>query len=251
MFRSFACTAAIALTCAVGSAEANVLNFSKSNGTHSASATFAFSNNGGQKQLNITLTNTMTTNSGPNWLTGLFFDIAGAPTLNTNAVTGDLITLNGTTQTAYNAHTPAQMWAFRDDIDGALSGQQYGLGACGFGVFGPSDMIQPGGPHPQPNGTPGGILADIAGLSVPPGHQGKPFALGSLSFTFLLDNSFDVNNASVDNVAFVFGSSFGEVVLNGDGPPPPPPVVPVPMALPMAVAGLAGVAIYRRRATKN
>jgi hypothetical protein len=251
MFRTSVCLAAAAIACAVGQAEANTITINGSNGAQSASATFAFSNSGGQNKVDITLTNTMTANSNPGWLTGLFFDIAGAPTLTADAVAASMITLNGTTQTAYNDHTIGQFWAFRDGVNagGPLNGQQYGLGCAGFGIFGPSDMIQGGGPNPQPDGSDGGIVGNFAGVSVPGGHEGRPLALGSVSFSFLLDSNFDVNNGVVDNVAFVFGTSLSEVVINGDGPPPP--MVPVPMALPMAVAGLVGVGIYRRRSTKN
>jgi hypothetical protein len=249
MLRTPVCLAAVAIACAAGQVEANTITINGSNGAKSASASFAFSNSGGQNQVQITLTNTMTANSNPGWLCGLFFDIAGAPTLTADSVAASMITLNGTTQTAYNDHTIGQFWAYRDGVNagGPLNGQQYGLGCAGFGIFGPSDMIEGGGPNPQPDGSDGGIIGDFAGVTVPGGHQGRPLALGAVTFNFLLDDSFDVDNASVDNVAFVFGTSLTEVVVPGD---PPPPLVPVPMALPMAVAGLAGVAVYRRRATK-
>lgn len=239
--------AALAVACAVGQADANTITISKTNGSQSASAEFAFSNNGGQNQLELTLTNTMTSNSNPGWLCGLFFDIAGSPTLSAPTAASSMITLTGTTQNAYSDHTIDQFWAYRGDISGALSGQQYGLGAAGFGVFGPGDMITGGGPNPQPDGSDGGIIGNFAGVTVPPGHQGRPLALGSITFTFLLDSTFDVDNASVDNIAFVFGTSFSEIILNGEEPP----IIPVPMAMPMAVAGLVGVVVARRRIVKN
>src|SRR5688572_21448591 len=120
MIRSI--VAALALSCAAGQVSANVVNISSSNGVQSASASFAFSNSGGQNRLDITLTNTMTTNGGPQWLTGLFFDIAGAPELTNADAVGSMISLNGTTQTPYNTVTASHFWAFRDDLSGTLQG---------------------------------------------------------------------------------------------------------------------------------
>ena len=96
-------------------------------------------------------------------------------------------------------------------------------------------MLQSGGPPPQPGGTDGGIVPSFVGVTVPPGHFGRPFALGSLTFHFDLDMEFNFANASVENVSFVFGTGFDEVVLT-----------PLPAALPMGLFGLAGVVVLRR-----
>ncbi len=217
--------------------------FEVSNGTQSADALFTFSDDGGgSPTLQIVLTNTASNNDGPSWLTGLFFDLAGSPELNNGSAAGDMITLDGTTQTPWGGD-PSSMWAFDDDMSGELpfGDQQYGLGAAGFDVFGPSDLLEGGGPHPQPGGVDGGILPDIDGLTVP-GHHGDAFALGSLVFTFWLDDNFDIFSADVSNVAFAWGSGFNEIVLTSV-------VVPLPPAAALGLAGLGLVAIGRRRVT--
>ena len=246
-----------------GLAHADTLSFSESltNGTQSATALFTFDD--GNDTLTVTLSNTMTTNGGPQWLTGLFWNLAGAGGLNItllddldSRVDGhhSMITLSGTTQTDYSDADEGHFWAYRDDLssgdygsflDSAFGGttRQYGLGAAGFDVFGESDVLNfQGTPIPQPDGTDGGILADIAGLQVPGGHEGTPFALHSLEFTWDLDdagNDFMLSNfgdLAVTDIAFVFGTGFDEVVL-----------IPLPPAVWAGAVGLVGVVALRRR----
>jgi hypothetical protein len=230
--------AAVAFTC--GAAHAGtVQTFSGSSGDHSATASFEFIGN----QLHITLTNTMTSIDNPSWLTGLFFDIAGSPTINSGSADADLEYLGIFGWQDYNSHTASQMWAFDDNIGAGelpFGDQQYGLGAAGYDVFGPGDMLAPGGPGSQPNGIGGGILPDIAGLFVPPGHWYKPFAIGSVHFVLNLPNGF--GEAGISNVVFAFGSGFDEIYFPASGV-----VVPLPAALPMGLAGLAGLLVIRRR----
>ncbi|MEE9129646.1 MAG: XDD4 family exosortase-dependent surface protein [Phycisphaerales bacterium] len=250
-------TAAAMVTALAGNAYADELSFhfELSNGTQSASADFTFSDaGGGPVALNIVLTNTMTTNAGPNWLTGLFFNLAGpagSPTLNYVRLSADghMITLEGTTQSDFfydedenEPGLPGNFWAFRQDSDlpGELpfGDQQYGLGAAGLDVFGLADMLDqpPDSILPQPAGSDGGILADILGLEVPPGHEGRPFVLGSLGFDFLLPGVYDLDDLSVSDIAFIFGTGFEEVVL-----------IPLPLPVAMAGAGLIIVVCFRRR----
>ncbi len=223
-----------------GNAYADELSFhfELSNGTQSASADFTFSDAG---TLNIALTNTMTTNGGPNWLTGLFFNLAGSPTLGYQSTDGDMITLGGTTQTPYTDALPGNFWAYRGDLSGELpfGDQQYGLGAVGLDIFGFADILQPFGlgPLPQPDGTDGGILADIVGLEVPEGHEGVPFVLGFLEFVFELPVGFDLSQAGVSDPAFLFGTGFEETIL----------LIPLPLPVAMAGAGLMIVVCFRRR----
>jgi len=229
-------------------AVASTLSFSAGNGVQSASANFTFDQSAGT--LSIQLTNTMTTNAGPNWLTGLYFDLGGSPALGGAAATGDLVQFAGTNQMQYDQHTTGQFWAMRDDLSGSLpfGSMQYGLSSVGAGVFSVSDMIEPGGPHPQPAGVNGGIVADFAGVTVPTGHQnqGLPFVIGSATFTFLLPQGFDFNAAGVSNVAFHFGSGYDEIILSIPDLLVPE-VIPLPAPVFMTMIGLAGVAVLRRR----
>ncbi len=246
-----------------GLAHADTLSFSESlsNGTQSATASFTFDDTA--NTLSVVLKNTMTTNGGPQWLTGLFWNLAGADGLNITPhvadanlrVVGSMITLSGTTQTPYTEVDIGHYWAYRDDLssgdygsflDSAFGGttRQYGLGAAGFDVFGQSDILNfiDGAPIPQPDGTDGGILADITGLQVPGGHEGTPFALESLVFLYDLDdagNDFLLSNfgdLAVTDAAFVFGTGFDETVL-----------IPLPPAVWVGAIGLAGVVAVRRR----
>ncbi len=243
-------TAAGMVTALAGNAYADELSFdfALSNGTQSASANFTFSDaGGGPVTLNIVLTNTMTTNGGPNWLTGLFFNLAGSPTLNYQSTAGDMITLEGTTQSPYtypdgSPGLPANFWAFRQDPDlpGELpfGDQEYGLGAAGLDIFGLNDILDFPDAFllPQPAGSDGGILADIVGLEVPEGHEGRPFVLGSLEFVFELEGIYDLSQVGVSDIAFIFGTGFDEVVL-----------IPLPLPVAMAGAGLMIVVCFRRR----
>ena len=245
-----------------GTAQATEMSFyaSLSNGTQSATASFTFDDDA--DTLTVVLKNTMTTNGGPQWLTGLFWNLTGADGLNitpyaddaNSRVDGSMITLSGTTQDSYNTVDVGHFWAYRNDLssgdygsflDSAFGGttRQYGLGAAGFDVFGESDILNfQGAPAPQPDGTDGGILADIVGLQVPPGHEGTPFALDYLVFLFDLDdlgNDFDFSNfgdLAVTDASFVFGTGFDEAVL-----------IPLPPAVWVGAVGLVGVVTLRRR----
>jgi hypothetical protein len=153
---------------------------------------------------------------------------------------------NPDTASAYNTVTVDHFWGLNQSISGGslpFGDQQYGLGAAGFGVFAPSTILnlQAGGPLPQPDGSDGGILSgdllDAGTIDIPSGHTDRPMVDGGIWLTFDLGN-YDINQADelVSDVNFVFGTSFGEIVL-----------IPVPMALPVGLAGLIGVVMARRR----
>lgn len=250
-------TVAAVVTVLAGNAYADELSFhfELSNGTQSASADFTFSADDAAAPvtLRIELTNTMESNGGPNWLTGLFFNLADTPTLDFQTLDGQMITLDGTTPSDFFYDVgetmpgrPADFWAYRGTDQNEFSpgelpfgDQQYGLGAAGLDVFGLSDIL--GAPPsfilPQPAGADGGILtARLPGeLTVPEGHEGRPFVLGSLVFEFLLDD-FILSQAGVSDIAFIFGTGFDEVVL-----------IPLPLPVAMAGAGLMVVVCFRRR----
>ncbi len=78
-------------------------------------------------------------------------------------------------------------------------------------------------------------MPDIDGVTVPPGHYDRPFVLGSLLFHFELGD-FDIYSTNVDLLGFVFGTDFEEVIL-----------IPLPLALPMGIAGLVAVMVLRLR----
>ena len=192
----------------------------------------------------------MTTNGEPNWLTGLFFDITGSPELEDGIADpggiAEMVTFDKNGSQSYNAFQPGHFWGFRQDLAGDDGlhednddeddkselpfGQQYGLSAVGLeGLFEEDDMLLEDGP--PPGGVDGGILPG-SDAEVPPGQYGVPFVLGSLAFHFDLPEGDYV----VDNVEFLFGSGFGEVIL-----------IPLPLALPMGIAGLVALMVLRLR----
>lgn len=232
-------------------------------GTHAATAIFIFDDSGATTTLSIQLINDMSVTgegTNPQWLQGLFFDMAGSPTMSYLGLGGDgsddfndMIQLSpGATDTdpdpfvAYTDVTVDHFWGLRQDIAGGelpFGTQQYGLAAAGFGVFSEDDVLnlQATGPLPQLDGSDGGILSatllDSGSINLPDGHT-REMVDGGIWLTFDLgDYQFD--ESSISDVSFVFGTSFGEIVL-----------VPVPLALPMGLAGLAGIAACRRRLQK-
>ncbi len=146
------------------------LSTSLTNGTQAATANFIFDDSGGSTTLSIQLINDMTVTgegTNPQWLQGVFFDLAGSPTMSYVGMGGDgtddfndMIQLyDGATSSdpdtfsPYTDVTVDHFWGLRDDISGGelpFGDQQYGLGAAGFGVFGPGSLnYQAGGPDPQ------------------------------------------------------------------------------------------------------
>ncbi len=239
---------------AVATATASSISqtFSASQGNHSAEATFTFSDAGsGKTSLNIKLTNTMSSNTGPNWLTGLYFDLAGSPELTYQSATGDLVKFSGTTPNPYSDQLPGQYWAYNGAIQNGqlpFGSQQYGLSAVGAGVFNNDMMLEPGGPHPQPNGVDGGIVGDFSGVTVPNGHQnqGNAFLLGSIEFNFLIEGM-NYADGLAGSVAFHFGSGFDEVTFGSNGSGSDEIIlIPLPAPVLMGVVGLIGLVGVRR-----
>ncbi len=237
---------------------------SLTNGTQAATVNFIFDDSGASTTLSIQLVNDMTaTGSGtnPQWLQGVFFDLVGSPEMSYIGMGGDgtddfndMIQLSpGATSgdpdtfTSYTDVTVDHFWGLRDDISGGelpFGDQQYGLGAAGFGVF-PSGSLnyQAGGPDPQLDGSDGGIISanvlDNGTVNVPDGHT-REMVDGGIWLVFDLGD-YEFDEESVSDVTFVFGTDFGEVVL------PPGVAVPVPLALPLGLAGLVGLIACRRR----
>lgn len=233
---------------------------------HSARATFNFT----RGQLEITLTNTSTYaprsdgSRGPDsgnvsWLTGLFFNIEGGRITGGGSASGPMVWAErggGFTPLDQTQADPGAFWAFRDNLTPSDFGgfadlfgggeQQYGLGAAGFDIFGPHDILEPEGNHPGENNPPagsgGGILPGVQGLELPNGHRDRAYVDETIVFVFDFEFFDDEVIPVFSDVAFVWGTDLaqGLVVL-----------IPLPAALPMGLAGLAGVAFLRRRAVRR
>jgi hypothetical protein len=189
---------------------------------HAAQATFTFDNS--TNTVRVRIANTMSPahdSAGARDLSALFWNFSGAGTLgvtynNTpvpngpNANTWDATNVTSTTggdvnnPSGYNAE---QLWAFRNGLSGAPGGASYGLSAAGLGLFGPADMLQSGGPPPQPAGPDGAIISPT----------GNPFNGGSrpqfrsfVEFEFGVDHSFfpqDLASIGVNSIRAQFNTS--------------------------------------------
>jgi PEP-CTERM motif-containing protein len=187
----------------------------------------------------LTLTNTA---PGDVWdpahvLTGLFFDIAGDPTLTALSAT--------TCSTCVTNHTnpdPTDVggeWAFRHATDLAF-GANYGISSTGLGLFGPADVV--GSPNLAGPGSPGGVEYGITSANDNPstngGLSGVPLISNYVIFTFAgLPGNFDVN--TISNITWQYGTSLSEAVPE-----------PATLAL-FGPAALAAFVARRRRARRK
>lgn len=236
--------AAIALASA---ASADVVTFAYSGSLpsgHAAAATFTL--NDVSNTVTIRIENTISgANNGldSRALTGLFWDM----TTGALPFTGVSATHGGNVNNP-SGYTPAQTWAFSGGFSSASTpfGTQFGLGAAGFGAFGPSNMLAPGGPTPQPNGLDGGILSSTADTY--PGQNQNPMYRSFIQFVFSVNSAYfagGIHNIGIGNVGWQFGSDFQE---------PGIVVVPLPAGAWMGIAGLTGVmgmGVLRRRAFRR
>lgn len=218
---------------------------------HASQATFTFDNSA--NTVTIRIANTMTSafdSAGARDLSAVFWDFSGTGTLsavyNNTPVNGgtwdatNVTSTNGGNVNNPNGYNAEQLWAFRNDLSGAPGGADYGLSAAGLGLFGPTNMLQSGGPHPQPNGPDGTIISPT----------GDPFNGGSrpqfrsfVEFVFNVDHDFfpsDLSAINVTNVRSQFNTGLNpdeqvEMVL-----------VPLPPAA-WAGIGCLGIAVAARR----
>jgi len=217
-------------------ANAAPITLSDTVGGHYATADFSVS--GGN--LVLTLTNTA---QGDLWdpahvLTGLYFNIAGDPTLTAVSATTCVNCINN-----YPNPDPTNVggeWAFRQAPDLAM-GANYGVAATGLGLFGEKNLISPN-PIRQP-ASPGGVDFGITSANDNPGTNGGlstvPLISNYVTFTFSgVSSSFDPSTIEV--TGWQYGSSLGEAV------------VPEPATLMLfGPAALAAFAASRKRARRN
>jgi hypothetical protein len=246
-------TAAFAVAGA-GSAQASVITVmvSGNDGPFSADAVFTFNDNGATTTLGIQLTNTGGTDDPGNaWLTGLFFGLAGSPTMTYTGLGGDgsdsfndLVNNDLSTYTALAGEDADHFWGLNQEAQTNLDstgGQEYALFAAGFFSLpsGNTDVLDftAGGPSPQPDGSDGGIINTATGTGGP-----EPKILDGIWFTFDLGD-YQFSLASVDNVWFQYGTSSDQPgFCAGDCVS-----LPEPGTLSLLLIGFAGVAWMRRR----
>jgi hypothetical protein len=203
--------------------------------TNAASVTFDLSISGPITNLIVTLSNDATyiPNDLPDILSGVFFTIAGNPTLTRlagNLASGSGVVAAGTNVTIVGTDIGGS-WTYKSGLSGAPGGANQGISSAGFGLFGPTDVF-PGNPLPGdsviPDGGAGGLTTVVDG-GTSDGLDGRPliqhaaeFVLGNVPGSFTLDD--------ISNVSFQYGTSLGEQNI-----------VAVPEPSPMALATSAGL----------
>lgn len=214
----------------------------------SAKATFTSSG----AMLTVLLENTAAVQSAdPSWLlTGLFFNTGGAKLQALSATLPDGSSLlyagsnSGVTDVSGEwAHVSGRISGFAD--------ADHGVGAAGFGIFGPHDVI--GGSNIAGPVNVGGMdfgitaAADAAAVKQNKAVTGQnPLIRNAVLFTFAVDDlAFEVGDLS--HVAFQYGTSLSEPAYAATFAEyaPDPGVVPVPSAA-MAGVVMLGLLPLRR-----
>lgn len=189
----------------------------------------------------VTLTNTSTEDAlvPVDILTGVFFDIGGAPL----SLTRTSAVLAPGSVVHFGPVDPGNVvggeWAYQAALGGP-GGRDYGIGSAGFGLFGPGDLFP--GTDLQPPTSPNGLEYGITSFGDNPATGNTPVTgsealiQNSVVFTLTgLPGGFDPNSL-IQNVLFQYGTDLSEPSIPG---------VPEPTtAMPLLIAGL--VAIRRR-----
>ncbi|HBS29126.1 MAG TPA: PEP-CTERM sorting domain-containing protein [Phycisphaerales bacterium] len=225
----------VAALCAAGPASAGTLLVTASVGSRAASVEFVASGT----NLVVTLTNTSAADAlvPVDILTGVFFDIAGAPVLTRSSA---VVAMGSTVH--FGPTDPGGVvggeWAFKGALVGAPWGADFGISSAGLGLFGPGDRF-PGSdlqPPPSPDGLQYGITT--AGDNPATGNAavtgGGALIQNAVVFTVSgLPLGFDPMLA-ISGISFQYGTALSE-----------PNIVPGPAGL--ALLAAAGLGWTRRR----
>jgi hypothetical protein len=179
-------------------------------GSLSAMATFNVA--GGDLHIRLSNISGVPVGSNPEVLSGLFFDLAGDPSLSA----GSLSLVPG----SFYVHTPPsfepadQHWAFAEATGSGLP--HYRIGAAGFGLFDGADTFAPGGGDPIMDGVDYGLVGQLA--TNPSAGLKKP----------LIDSAVDIvlkgslaSLPEITNVSIQYGSSLLETRLEAEAIPEP------------------------------
>lgn len=232
MIRTSRCAVGVATLLLATSAQAVII--SGADGTRAASVEFQVS--GTQLFAYLKNTSTFDVMVPADVLTGVFFEVSGAPITLTR-----VSALLGPGSVVTNGTTPGDgvvggEWAYRYKDTGFPGGYHYGISSSGLGDFGTGDLFP--GPDLEPPASPDGLQFGIASAGDNPAtHNGganTPLIQNEVRFTLSgLPANFDLGR--ITGVRFVYGTAYGEGQFD----------VPTPGAL--GLLGLAGVVASRRR----
>lgn len=250
---ALALTAALAL--AAAPAQAVSITFSGSSGNLAASATFEIVSEGADFDFLITLTNTSIADvTAPSQvLTGVFFSIAGDPTLNPYwaMVPGGSSVLNAPGSAVSGSLSPGGPdvggeWAYRAGLVGAPNGANQGISSAGLGLFGPSDRFRTDSNLQGPNSI-NGLEYGITSAGDDPATINGDSVLGT---TALIQNSVvfalgatlpGFSTGDISNVSFQYGPSLTDTNVR----------VPEPTTLLLLGSGLLTLGFWGRRRLFN
>jgi hypothetical protein len=216
--------------------------FNGNNTALAATANFTVSGN----TLTVVLTNTGTgfINDASSVLTGIFFNISGAPTLTTVSalLNGSTVTPGGTAPTGGNV---GGEWAYSGSL-GSGAPAPYGISSSGFGFFGQPNF---NGPNLQNPAAVDGINYGIVNATYVNGQgnggiNSTPLIRNAVTFT-LSGLPVGFSDSSINNVQFQYGTDLAEPRLVGANPDP----IPEPSsALGMLFLGsIGGAAALKRK----
>lgn len=228
------------------------------NGTNPIAASALFSQTG--TTLTITLTNTATSDTvdPTDVLTGLFFNLAGNPTLTKVSAAvasgSQIYSLNNNTGTAVVGTDISGEWAYVHNSSGLPGGGpvgafDYGLGGAGYNTFGAADVFGTGPTFgfggTRPDGVGMGLISAGDDLTTGNGgiENGRDFIKNGAVFTFTVPANFTLSSTTLGTVRFQYGTSTDETSTNGRQ------TVPAPASLwgGVALLGLLSMGKFLRR----